>query len=230
MNLYSDDYFGRRKYTAAKIARKTAGFLVAGVLLGGLAHYSGETMDKQRASSIVSMFISLSDDGYCELPTNIVSSMNSSYKYVTGKKIVESLVEKNIKYCSILDEFYTKDGVDIIKITYSGLLKEQIDPIIIFNNGSDRMFVLNDGEVIEDGKVYRYYQGTTSRLFYLDGRVDIASYLIDNGISFNEIIDASIIHTKSFDEIIDKDLVIDVDPENMIDNNLYNGFLTLGKR
>ena len=60
MDHYFDDYFERRKYTATKIAKKTVSFLIAGALLGGLAHYSGESMDKQRATSIVSMFISLS--------------------------------------------------------------------------------------------------------------------------------------------------------------------------
>ena len=228
----NDDEFKHNHYRAlrAKIAQRTITIAIIGTLVGVGGYYSGRSAAKQRTLSLVSAFTSIEDPTYCAIPTEIVSNSNINYVIAEGKNLYESLIENKIKYCSILDEYYTEHAIDLIKIVYSGIIKEEVTPRSLIDNGVDRVYESQDGYVIEQGKVYRYYPGITTRILPLINNKSLEEYLQEENINYEQIIDSEIIHSKPYSEIIDNNLIVDINPNSTREDNNYYGTVRLNKR
>lgn len=74
-------------------------------------------------------FINMEDDGLS------FDNGNAVYVFAYGKDIYDEMINKNIMYCKILDEYYTKNGNDIAVYNYIDKDGIEMNGVIILDNG-----------------------------------------------------------------------------------------------
>lgn len=208
---------------AKKVSGKTVGLItlalvlgIGGTIGGFIGHkaykeHKEYTAAKSNATSIVSMYQA---QDVCSLDETIYSSMNYDTKICDGSILVEVLNEKGIKYCEILDEYYTSDGRNIALVTVEVTRDEYIDPTIIndeVKGSSTSYFTLPEGYVLKGDKGYRQVVETKTVVTEVRKDGDYSKISIP-GITgkITKVIDANVVGTKPFDIICTSDFVCDV--------------------
>lgn len=203
---------GKKVVTWLLIASLGIGGIVGGAIgYKKLSEHIAYTEAKKNTTGIVSMYQSYD---VCSLDETIYSSMNYDTKICDGSVLVEVLNEKGVKYCEILDEYYTNDGRNIALVTIEVTRDEYIDPTIIndeVKGSSASYFTLPEGYVLKDGKGYRQVTETREIVTEVRKNGDYDKMTI-SGIpgKITKLVDAKVVKTRSFDDIINAELVCDV--------------------
>lgn len=135
-----------------------------------------------------------------------------------GKRIYKILLDKNIQYCEMLDEYYTPNGGDILFNTYCGTKTYpigQAEPIYQEGKIVAYSYVVPEDlpdtchyDVI-DGEVYCTITQTFVEAICPDG-TSLCEVDFPEGYSTIELIESKIVPSKPYDEIIDQTLLCSV--------------------
>ncbi len=225
------DYYYKRRNAIRKVGKCISIALVIGGLFAG-AYYSGaKEIRRARVRDLVSNGISKYDSSYMVLPSSASISKNEDSFYCTGAELVSNMELKNIKYCQILDEYYTPNGEDIARVEYKLTIKEVIYAQRVELDNGLLVYVAPDGYSIEGNKAVKYSNLVVRRLLPVYDEVD--DYLLESFSGINgEIVDSEllfidVVGTKPYSAIIDSDLVVDANDEVVNNDDNYNAILRL---
>lgn len=202
------------KKSGGKTAKRAVSIILALSLAAGSVYAYKEikkkidqTAAEDRATSIVTTY-KVGD--VCSLDETIYSSKNYDTKICDGQTLVGILNENGIKYCEILDEYYTKDGRNIALVQVEVEKTEKISPEALFDESNGvTYYTLPEGYVYVNG--YGQKITTEIKTVITDVRKD-GNYnnLSLPGVTIKSVISTEIIKSKSYDEIINSDFVCDV--------------------
>lgn len=201
--------------TGAKKGLKTfaAIVLVGGIVIGGItgAVKLNSHTDSSRAKSLVEDY-TISDS--LQLPKEVTVNQAYDINYCDGEDLYKAITKANIKYCEVLDEYYTSDGRDIAVVTISGKYTETINAECVEVDGQ-KIYMAPAGYELMGDKAYRVVnQSFTKIIEKLDDYSNIqVSGLEDAEVSVEER------HTRPFEEIIDKTLIVDVPDGAVLNEN-----------
>lgn len=176
-----------------------------------LSEHIAYTEAKKNTTGIVSLYQA---HDVCSLDETIYSSMNYDTKICDGSVLVEVLQEKGIKYCEILDEYYTSDGRKIALATVEVTRDEYIDPTIIndeVKGSSASYFTLPAGYVLKGDKGYRQVTETITIVTEVRKDGDYSKIAVPGGAGkITKVVDVKTVETKPYDVIAASDFVCDV--------------------
>lgn len=202
------------KKTGAKGAKRAISIILAISLAAGSVYAYKEIKKKieqsaaeDRATSIVATY-KVGD--VCSLDETIYSSKNYDTKICDGQTLVSTLNQNGIKYCEILDEYYTKDGRNIALVQVEVEKTERISPeALIDESNGVTYYTLPEGYEYVNG----YGQKVTTEVKTVvtdvrnDGQYNNLSL---PGVTVKRVLSVEVVGTKSYDEIISSDFVCDV--------------------
>ena len=212
---------GKKVVTWLLIASLGIGGIVGGAIgYKQITKHIDYTKAKKNTTGIVSLY---QRDDVCSLDETIYSSMNYDTKICDGKILVEVLNEKGIKYCEILDEYYTEDGRNIALITVEITRDEYIDPTIIndeVKGSSASYFTLPEGYILKGNKGYRQVVENKTLVTEVRKDGDYSKIAIPGGAGkITNVIDINVVPTKTFDIIASSDFVCDVNDDFAANKN-----------
>lgn len=162
------------------------------------------------------------------MPDKIMIDQAYDLKYADGSTLVEELNERGLKYCEILDEYYTPDGKDIAILTYQVVTRETIDPTKTEIDG--RVIYSAPAGYMVDGNIC--YRDTTAQIVKIvpkDANGDYSKIEVPN-VQKYELIDIKETKTSTYDSICDYTIVCDVpDTATLNKDGLCEATLTLKK-
>lgn len=209
--------------TGAKISGKALSLILVGAIAAtSIGSYFGykalkkhidETNTFKRTTAIVKTY---KVDDVCSFDEPIYSTQIYDTKICDGKVLVDVLNEQGIKYCEILDEYYTNNGRDIALVPVTITFEEFIEPTKINDEvkGSEvSYYTLPEGYVLKNNKGYRVIH--EERTITTEVRKDndyskIELKGADRVGTITSVGEPTIVHTKKFEEIINSDFVCDV--------------------
>ena len=209
-----------KKGTGAKKSKKgIAVLIIVGLLAaGGTAYIGTQHVEKatqakrayERAESIVALY---QTGDLCSLDETIYSTKNHDTVICGGETLVSVLTAKGVKYCEILDQYYTKDGRNIAIVTLEVEHTDRINPETIIDTKEDATYY-----IVPEGYEYinGYYQKTTTenRTIVTEVRED-GDYtkLSIPGVAVKAVKSVDVVKTESYDKIVASDFVCNVDDE-----------------
>lgn len=212
---------GKKVVTWLLIASLGIGGIIGGAIgYKKLSEHIAYTEAKKNTTGIVSMYQSYD---VCSLDETIYSSMNYDTKICDGSVLVEVLNEKGVKYCEILDEYYTNDGRNIALVTIEVTRDEYIDPTIIndeVKGSAASYFTLPEGYVLKGDKGYRQVTETITVVTEVRKDGDYSKIAVPGGTGkITKVVDTNVIGTKPFDIIAASDFVCDVNDDFAANKN-----------
>jgi len=224
----------KKKNTRAKIAKGVSTLLLAGAVLGGSILYCGLVAEGRRVDTLINKYQSRFDKEVVHLPDEVLSTKTTDSKYCSGIKLVDGFRRSGIKYCSLLDEYYTETGEDVARVTYSLTIKQETPGERIPLDEGD-VLLAPQGYVLENGKAVKYTKITVFRILPVLDNVDDYLSVKFGGIYDGEIVNTEIefidvVASKPFSEIIDSDLVVDVDENSLLTNDYNSATFRMVKR
>lgn len=212
------------KKTGAKISKKGIALLIAAGLITtsiagtiGYKHLVNYINDQEaqtqaekangRATSIVSLY---QNGDLCSIDEPIYSSKNYDTKICDGQTLVDVLNKNQIKYCEILDEYYTNDGRNIAIVTLEVEHTEKIQPeALVDEKLGVTYYTIPEGYEYIDGC---YQKKTTETKVVVTEVEKNGKYnkLELPGVTIKQVISVDVVPTKSYDEIISSDFICDV--------------------
>ena len=203
--------------------KKVVSIVLAAVLgvaaIGGAAYgltELNEYMENRRTVKSVTSLVQKYEgpNNFVSLDETIYSTNNYDTKICNGQVLVDVLKEQGIKYCEVLDEYYTSDGRDIAIITVEVTRDLWVDPEVIndeVKGSAVTYYTLPEGYVLKNGRGYK--QVVESKEVVTEVRKDNDySKITINGIEgkITKVGEPKIVKTKSFNDIINSELVCDV--------------------
>lgn len=198
------------KNTGAKIAKYAIAAAVITAVVGVGSYYAINEYNDYKETERVSQLVAAYTDtqGYCALPDEIIVNKAYDEKFADGAKLATELASKGVKYCEVLDEYYTPSGTDIAILTFKVTMTEVVNPNRYDFNGTT-MYSAPAGYVLKDGKCYKETYKTITKIVPKEKNSDYSGYTIPN-VSVSELLSAKEVSTKPYEEIIDQDLICDV--------------------
>ena len=184
----------------------------AGYGLTKLNQHIAHTKTVKSVTSIVQKYEG--PNNLLSLDETIYSSNNYDTKICDGQVLVDVINEQGIKYCEVLDEYYTSDGRDIAVVTVEVTRDLWIDPEVINDEvkGSNiTYYTLPEGYVLKNGRGYKQVVETKEVVTEVRKDNDYSKITI-SGIKgkITKVSEPTIVKTKSFKDIINSELVCDV--------------------
>lgn len=146
------------------------------------------------------------------IPSSIETDASEDYTWFTGESLNKALGNNKIKFCKILDEYYTPNGDSIALVKIKEVINAPYE-------------IITDPETLESVKEYHVPMGYT--LVGDKGeRIRITACVLEGGKTpesivkmdeTDEIVDVQIIDAKPYSSIISSDIVVDV-PEESVEN------------
>lgn len=173
---------------------------------------------KNLATMFVNGGISIDSQSFDDDNFKFYSYIPNSQKLVSsGEYFYNELIAQDIKYCELLDEYYTLDGEDIAVVVKT----ETIDATIEAGDGKVK-YSVPEGYHLQGTKGIK---NTKSYVIAENGE-----FTLPEGTTLENIVE--IIQTKPYSEIIDYNLVVNYNKkvtEEKFDT-LYEGELSLIKK
>jgi hypothetical protein len=153
-------------------------------------------------------------NNFVSLDETIYTTGNYDTKICNGQVLVDVLNEQGIKYCEVLDEYYTNDGRDIAIVTVEVTRDLWVDPEVINDEvkGSEfTYYTLPEGYVLKNGRGYKQVVETKEVVTEVRKDNDYSKITI-SGIEgkITKVGEPTIVKTKSFKDIVASELVCDV--------------------
>lgn len=201
--------------TGAKKAGKTiaAIVLVGGLTIGSIvaATHIANTVSSSKAKSLVESY---TVNDCLTLPENVTINQAYDLNYCDGKKLYDEITKKGIKYCDVLDEYYTEDGRDIAVLTISGTYAEYIPADCIEVNGT-KIYMAPVGYELEGEYAYRIINKSYKQIIE---KQDDYSNIQVNGLD-DVSIEIEEVHSRPFNDIISETLIVDVPDGAILNHN-----------
>ncbi|MBR6133198.1 MAG: hypothetical protein IKQ29_00615 [Bacilli bacterium] len=219
----NDDYDYRRKNNIRKGIKCLSIILVIGGLVVGAGLSGAQETRRARVRDLVRSGISKYDSAYMVLPTDAVISENKDSFYCSGAELVSNIEEKKIKYCQILDEYYTPNGEDIARVEYNLTVREVVNPQSVVLDDKSRVYVAPPGYRMEGTKAVKYSTLVVRRLLPVYDDVD--DYLLESFSGINgevicsELSFIDVVATRPYSDIINADLIADVNDDIEVNND-----------
>lgn len=221
------------KRTGAKIAAIAIAVGAIVLTIIGVNHIDNQK-EVKRTKKLVEAYTD--ENGYCTLPETVLTDKSYDSKYCDGEILANMLIKNDIKYCEILDEYYTQEGKDIVFIEYIITRTEKVEPTIINLDGTE-IYTVPTGYILSDGKGVKQTKETISVVLFAD---EIKDQNIENinedllkipvGCKLEEVISYNIQQTRPYSDIINYDLICDVPDTNIVmQNNKKEATLKLVK-
>lgn len=230
-NLGSPAESPKSKKTGAKTVAKaisvialTTG-LIAGSIYGAKVVYP-EYQENKRVEQLISS--NLNEDSICRISGPIMIDKAYDIAYADGETIADKLKDYGVKYCELLDQYYTIDGSDIAILTYDVVTTETIDAVKTEINGT-AIYLAPEGYTLQKDKCYREITNQVTKIVPKSKTGDYSNVKISGVTSF-ELVDVQEIKTATFDSISDYTLICDVPDEAVLNQDgLCEANLTLKK-
>lgn len=212
---------GNKVVSAILVLAVTISTAIGGaVAYNKISKYIKDTEAKKNTTGIVSMY---QKDNTCSLNEKIYSSMNYDTKICDGQMLVDVLNEQGVKYCEILDEYYTTDGRNIALVTVEVTRDEYIEPTIINDEvkGSNASYyTLPEGYTLVGNRGYKQISETRTVVTEIRKDNDYTKMSIPGATGkITKLVDVNITSTKSFDDIVNSDFVCDVNDDFVANKN-----------
>lgn len=214
-HLAEDEYTEHENKTGAKkVAKTIAGIVIAGgIVIGGIATAINLTnaYGSTRAKNLVENY-TVSD--CLILPENVTITQAYDLNYCDGKRLYDAITKKGIKYCEVLDEYYTEDGRDIAVLTISGTYTEAIPAICEEINGV-KVYTAPTGYILDGEKAYRVINKSYTQI--IEKQSDYSNIQV-NGLE-DVSIDIKEVPSRLFTDILSETLIIDVPDGTTLNEN-----------
>ena len=228
------DYYYRKKDNIKK-ACKIGGVVLAGCMALAGIYYSGAIQAKKtKVSDLVKSGLSKYDSQYMVLPSSVVTTDNHDSIFCSGSELVTNFKENNVKYCDILDEYYTPNGEDIARVEYKLTVRKAEEPQRAGLDDGSFVYVAPSGYRMEGTKAVYYYTLVVRRLLPVYDDVDVYYSMtfdnIDGEVVDTDITYIDVVSTRPYSDIINSDLIVDVNDEKEVFNDdNYDAVLRLQK-
>ncbi len=216
-----------KKTGAKRIGKTIAAIIIAGgLVVGGItgANYLINGKENQRVKNLVAEY---TNESFLMLPNEVTINQAYDISYCDGKKLYNEITKSNIKYCQVLDEYYTEDGHDIVVLTINGYYEERV-PAIETKIGDTSIYMAPDGYQLDGKEAFKKINATYTKVIEPKDNVDYSKITVE-GLSDVQI-DYQICHTKPFSEMMDKELIVDVPDNATLVNEQCEGSLRLVSR
>lgn len=210
------------KKTGAKVVAIAIVAVAITLTIIGVNHADNQKETK-KAKTLIEVYTD--ENGYCTLPKTVLTDKSYDSKYCDGDALVKTLTQNDVKYCEILDEYYTPEGKEIVFIEYSVIKTEKIEPTIINLDGTE-IYTVPTGYILSDGKGVKQTEETISVVLPAD---ELKNQNIENinedllkipvGCKLEKIISYNIKQTRPYSDIINYDLICDVPDTNIVIQN-----------
>lgn len=204
------------KKTGAKKSGKTiaALVLIGGLVIGGITgtvkYMNSETV---RAKSLVSEYTD-TDTGFLSLPQTVTVNQAYDLSYCDGEKLYNAITKNNIKYCEVLDEYYTSDGREIAVLNVTGTYTEGIKADCVEVNGA-KIYMAPEGYELDGECAYRVINTSFTKV--VEKQDDYSNITIPG---LNDVqITVDEIQTKPFTDILSSVLIVDVPDGAVLNKN-----------
>ena len=204
------------KKTGAKKSGKTiaALVLIGGLVIGGITgtvkYMNSETV---RAKSLVSEYTD-TDTGFLSLPQTVTVNQAYDLSYCDGEKLYNAITKNNIKYCEVLDEYYTSDGREIAVLNVTGTYTEGIKADCVEVNGT-KIYMAPEGYELDGECAYRVINTSFKQIIE---KQDDYSNIQVNGLD-DVSIEIEEVHSRPFNDIISETLIVDVPDGAILNHN-----------
>ena len=201
----------KKKHTGAKVAIATISIVG---LLGlaatvGVDYVSGakETYYEQKRAEQLVEYNSNSAK-ICVIPEQIETNKSYDTKYCEGEQLVSELNENGIKYCEILDEYYTPEGKNIAVLTYEVVTTDVLEAQKVEMNGTT-IYMAPEGYTLQGNKCVKETVKNVTKIVEAMEDGNYENIAIENVTSY-KLVDIKEISTKKYSEIASQTLICDV--------------------
>lgn len=215
--------------TGGKLAKRVVSVVLAGaVFAGGFAAYHGykHFRSDQRAKSLIEAYTN--EEGFCTLPSEVTVNKAYDIVYTSGSSLAKYLEKNEVKYCEVLDEYYTIDGSEIAILTFSSST-HVLEPATKVSYDGFEVYMAPEGYVL-DGKMC--YKDTDEQIVKVVPKNPngYSNYALE-GYENAELIDVREVTTQPFSSIVDLALICDVpDSATLNEENECTASLKLAQR
>lgn len=211
---------GAKKGKGKKVALTllVLGGMVAGTIFGTRAFYSHQ--ETRRVDSLINHYTI--NENYVAMPDRIITDRTYDVTYAEGTKVVDRLNKKNIEYARIDGQFFTKEGINIVILTYDVTREERTPSIVEKNDGATFYMPPMEYELPENGtekasNSIRYV--TERRTVVLPADTDIECVSFTGAYKCELVSDPVYVETLPFDAIKEYTLICDVADNATLDEN-----------
>lgn len=211
----------KKKNRKGRIISLVLALTIGGAAATGAYVFTKNELAKKEARDNANELVSLYmiDSESCIIDDSSITTSNAyDYEYCDGQTLYDAIVDNGIKYCEILDEYYTADGKQIAIVTADVTYSQKITPTTQTVDGK-KISILPSGYTRKDDAGYKEETKTFVKICPVkaDGNYEDTEFEIPEG---NEIVsvsvtDVEIVNTSKFSDIISQDLIIDV-PDNAV--------------
>lgn len=201
--------------TGARRASKTiATILIAASLVAGAAGVTYYKIvpaieDKNETKRVVSLVEDFTnEEGLCVIPSEVTVNKNYDTRFADGSKIANELQIQGVKYCEILDQYYTASGSDIAILTYEVTTTEVCEAEKYSIDGTV-IYMAPEGYVLDGTTCYRETTKYVTKIVPRSQESTYSSVTIPN-VSKYELVDIKEVSTLTYDSICDQTLICDV--------------------
>ena len=221
---------GAKKGKGKKVALTILllGGLTAGVIFGTKAVHS--IQETKRVDTLISSYTT---ENYVSLPNTIVTDRAYDTTFADGKKVVSRLEDKNVDYININGQFYTREGIPVMVVTYEVTYKVY-EPTIVTTNEGTQFYMPPVGYGFHDAswrgeEAYKY--DVQTRTVVVPADLDLNSVRFPGAEEFHIVGEPIVLNTLPYEVIENSTLICDV-PDNatLNENNECMGTLDLAPK
>lgn len=200
-------------------ALATGGFLGHGPLKG-LANLT----QSGRVRGLVAEYTD--DDLFCSLPEEMLINKAYDISYASGEKLVANLQKNGVKYCEVLNEYYTPSGENIAILTYDVKTLDVI-PAIKVNVGVTGAVVYMpvEGYTLDGDMCYKEGNEQLIKVVSVSANGDYSNVTLDKDLTETStimgasLVDVQEVETKTYEAILDMTLICDVPDGAVLNEN-----------
>ncbi len=214
-HLAEDEYNKIEKKTNTKKVAKTVAaiIVIGGVVVGSIAIAANNAQTKisKRTESLIDEY-TVSD--CLTLPENVTITQAYDLHFCDGEELYKGITKNGIKYCEVLDEYYTEDGRDIAVLTINGTYTEYIEADCVEVNGA-KIYMAPEGYELYGEYAYRIINKSYKQI--IEKQSDYSNIQIKD--LDNVTIDVEEVHSRPFTDILSETLIIDVPDGAVLNEN-----------
>lgn len=203
------------KKTGAKKGAKTIATIViaGGLIVGGITGTIKivNNLESTKVRNLVNEYTSYD---CLTLPKKVTINQAYDLNYCDGKTLYNAITKSGIKYCEVLDEYYTEDGREIAVLTITGTCTESIPAECVEINGA-KVYMAPTGYELNGENAYRTINQSYTQIIE---KQDDYSNIVVNGLD-NVNIEVKEVQSRPFSDIISETLIVDVPDGATLNSN-----------
>lgn len=209
----------KRKTGATTALKAISAVALATGLIAGSLYATNVLYPKYQENKRVDQLITsnISNEEICTISGSIMIDKAYDIPFANGETLANKLKDHNIKYCELLDQYYTADGSDIAILTFDVETTEVIDATKTEIDGTI-IYLAPEGYTLQKDKCYRTTTSQMTKIVPKSNDGDYSNVTIPNVASYT-LVDVQEIKTETFDSICDYTLICDVPDEAVLNKD-----------